>query len=195
MSRIVLASTSASRARLLANAGVAFSQIAPQVDEAAIKRTAKTSPAALAMILAREKAESVSARLPGALVIGADQVLVFDGEAMNKAVNLATAKRQLEMLGGKTHTLETAAAGCRDGDVVWSVHATAHLTMRPFSTAFLDAYLQTIGKDALTSVGAYKLEGLGGQLFERVEGDYFSILGLPLLEVLTFLRREGALAS
>ena len=196
MMRIILASTSAIRAQLLRNAGVEFNAAAPGVDEERIKAASfGTEPGALADVLAREKATAVSQIVPDALVIGADQVLALDNKVYGKPETLAVARRQLENLSGKTHTLETAAAGCRNGRLAWSIHKKARLTMRPLSPEFLDRYLACMGHDALTSVGAYKLEGHGAQLFAAVEGDYFAVLGLPLLEVLQFLRAEGALPS
>jgi septum formation protein len=196
LSRIILASSSTIRARLLANAGIEFEQISPEVDEEKLRRAnADLPPPNLAMALAREKAAAVSRQIADALVIGADQILLCGDEILSKPATLADARHQLEKLAGRTHQLETAVAGCKAGRVAWSAQRTALMTMRRFSTDFLDTYLEAIGDDALTSVGAYKFEGLGSQLFERVEGDYFAILGLPLLEVLEFLRAEGALAS
>lgn len=191
-----MASTSAARARLLTNAGIPFEQRNPGTDESALKRSYHGgSGAELAALLAGEKALAVSSVNVDRLTIGADQILICDGAMLDKPVTLAEAKDHLLSLAGKTHTLETAAAAYMGGELLWVACTTARLTMRKFSTSFLDAYLSMVGKDALTSVGAYKLESVGSQLFEKVEGDYFSILGLPLLELMTFLRARGILAS
>lgn len=196
MSPIILASISAARARLLANAGIAFEARAPLVDEAAIKRANPTLMGPdLARLLAEAKAQAVSALARGRFVIGADQVLICGNQMFDKPRDLPEARRHLAELAGKTHTLETAAVACRDGQLLWSHHGACRMTMRPLSQRFLDDYLAAVGDDALTSVGAYKLEGRGSQLFEKVEGDYFSILGLPLLELMNFLRGEDALPS
>lgn len=196
MIRIVLASTSKIRAQLLRNAGLEFSSIDPRIDEARIKATnAGAKPEVIAEILARAKASSVSHAESDAIVIGADQVLALDGEAFGKPMTMAAARSQLEKLSGRTHTLETAAACSRNGQLLWSTETRATLTMRVLSAELLDWYLAAMGEEALTSVGAYKLEGLGAQLLDHVEGDYFSILGLPLLEVLHCLRSQGALPA
>jgi septum formation protein len=196
LSPIVLASTSAARARLLANAGIAFEAQAPMVDEASLKlaNQALAGPD-LARLLAEAKAHAVAASAPGRIVIGADQVLMCDGKLFDKPRDLTEARRHLAELAGKTHTLETVAVACRDCEVQWSHHITCRMTMRPLSERFLDGYLALVGDDALTSVGAYKLEGIGSQLFDEIAGDYFSILGLPLLELMRFLRGQGVLPS
>jgi septum formation protein len=193
---IVLASTSAVRARLLANAGIAFDQVDPNLDESQMKNANRSLPGmALAERLAQAKAAAVSAIMPGRCIIGADQVLVCGEHVLDKPKSLAEARQQLVYLSAKTHQLETAVAAYRDARHHWSTRTTARLTMRSLSDGFLDRYLEAVGADALTSVGAYKLEGLGSQLFETIEGDYFSILGLPLLELMKFLREQGLLAS
>ena len=137
----------------------------------------------------------VSARHTGALVVGADQILDSGGYWFEKPADAEAARAQLKALRGKRHTLVSAAAVVRNGSVVWRATDRAHLTMRDFSDEFLDAYIVTAGAELLQSVGAYRLEGLGAQLFERVEGDFFTILGLPLLPLLGFLRGHGALTG
>lgn len=196
MTPIVLASTSAIRVQLLANAGIDFEQVSPQVDEADIKRASRRLPGAeLARRLAQAKAAAVASRMPGRLVIGADQVLACGDQLLDKPKTREEARQQLVFLAGKTHELETAAAAYRDDAALWSVHMTARLAMRRFSDRFLEEYLDAVGDRGLTSVGAYKLEGLGSQLFDGIEGDYFSILGLPLFELMKFLRGQGVLAE
>ncbi len=192
--RLVLASGSASRARLLATAGVEFTVDPADIDEAALMPAgagAETS----ALALAEAKALSVSARHPGALVLGGDSILEFEGENISKSPDAASAKRLLARLSGKTHRIISAAALARDGAVTWRHVGEGALTMRGLSEAFLDAYLAAEVPAVLASVGCYHLEGCGSQLFDRVEGDFFSILGLPLLPVLAQLRNEGLLAS
>jgi septum formation protein len=194
--KLVLASTSRIRSELLTRAGVIFETMRPDVDENALKASVKgLTPGGLAQSLAACKAVSVANRLPETMVIGADQVLNLEGRAIDKPESLEEARKQLMQLRGRPHVLETAICCVRGGDTVWQHLGRATLTMRSFSEAFLDHYLDQIGPEVLTSVGAYKLEGLGAQLFETIEGDYFTILGLPLLPLLDFLRREGALAA
>jgi len=193
---IVLASASRSRRALLESAGVAFEAIASDVDESEIKaagRAAGDDVAQTALRLARAKAESVAAARPEALVIGAVQMLDLDGAWFDKPVDAAAARRQIEALRGRTHVLHSALVLLGPGGAIWSHVEPARLTMRAFSPAFLDAYLDDVGADALKSVGGYFLEGLGVQLFERVEGDFFTVLGLPMTPLLTALREEGAL--
>ena len=148
---------------------------------------------AVAAGLAELKALRVSASRPGDLVLGADQVLVCEGRILSKAETLAEAAAQLKFLRGKSHMLISALALARDGDVVWRHADEARLAMRDFSDAFLDSYLKAEGEAVLGSVGCYRLEGPGAQLFESVEGDYFSILGLPLLPLLGVLRQQGVI--
>jgi septum formation protein len=184
------------RREVLAAAGIAFTVDAADVDEPAIRkeilaRGAKFDAAAIAQVLARAKAENVSSRHEGALIIGADQVLALGEELLTKPKDVADARVALSRLRGKTHELHSAVAFAMDGAIVWSHVATARLTMRAFSDAFLDDYLVRAGDRITQSVGAYELEGLGVQLFERIEGDYFTILGLPLLPVLNELRERG----
>jgi septum formation protein len=133
----------------------------------------------------------VSEGNPESLVIGADQVLELDGERLTKPADMEAARQQLLRLSGKTHTLHSAVAGARGGKIVWQHAEAAHMTMRAFSPRFVGRYLAAVGDEALTSVGAYQVEGRGIQLFERIDGDFFTILGLPLLPLLLFLRAEG----
>ncbi|MBL8895756.1 MAG: septum formation protein Maf [Rhizobiales bacterium] len=193
---LILASGSAIRAQLLARAGLSFSILRPPVEETVLKAEFReASPSSLAASLAEAKAFAVSQSHPDALVIGADQVLNFAGQSQDKPSSLADARSQLLRFRGKTHALETAVCCCRADKVLWSHAEHAGLTMRDFSDSFLDAYLESLGENALTSVGGYKLEERGIQLFSKIEGDYFGILGLPLLPLLGFLRSEGLIAS
>lgn len=193
---IVLASASRSRARLLDAAGVAFTAIPAAIDEAEIKtalRAEQAPPEHVAEALAELKARRVSRRVSDALVIGADQVLACDGALHDKPPDPAAARAQLVALRGRTHSLATATCVARGGNVIWRDLQTARLTMRPFSDAFLDAYLARAGDAVTGSCGAYALEGLGAQLFSHVAGDFFAILGLPLIPLLNCLRNNGAL--
>ncbi|MEO8925698.1 MAG: Maf family protein [Caulobacteraceae bacterium] len=193
---ITLASSSSTRAAILHQAGVVFEVVSPGVDEAMAKTAllkAGGTPHSIAAELAALKAVEVSVRCPG-LVIGADQTLDLDRSLHDKAGSLAEARSRLMLLRGRTHALHAAVAVARDGTVIWSHVDTARLSMRAFSDDFLDGYLGRVGPSVLGWVGGYCLEGEGVQLFETVEGDYFSILGLPLLPLLGVLRREGALA-
>ena len=194
--RLVLASTSPYRRKMLEAAGLAFEVLAPDVDEADLKHCLATrapKPGAVAEALARAKAEAVSARHPDAVVIGADQVLALDDELFDKPGDLAAARAQLERLRGKTHRLVSAVALARAGEVHWTHVDEAVLTMRPFSPAFLDRYLAHAGAGLGQIVGAYEIEGPGIQLFERVAGDHFTIIGLPLVPLLAELRARGAI--
>lgn len=194
--RLILASTSRIRGELLGKAGLAFEALRPEVDENALKIKAKhLSPAHLAQSLAARKAISVASRWPEAMVVGADQVLNLAGKAFDKPGSREDARRQLLQLRGRSHVLETAICCARDDKVVWEHLGRATLKMRDFTESFLDDYLDHVGEDVTTSVGGYKLEGRGAQFFETVDGDYFTILGLPLLPLLDFLRRQGALAA
>lgn len=194
---LILASGSAARRALLAAAGIEFTIVSPLADEEAIKaslRAQAMTPGEQARVLAEEKALSVSRTREG-LVIGADQMLALDGEAFDKPVDLGAARRQLQRLRGRTHVLCTALAVAQGDRVIWRCFDEPKLTMRAFSDAFLERYLTEVDEAALRSAGGYQIEGLGAQLFERVEGDHFSIMGLPLLPLLHFLRMHGALSS
>lgn len=194
MTRLILASASTSRAQILKDAGVAFDVVPANVDEDTIKATLRDGRA-VAETLAGRKAISISTIYPSALVLGADQVLVVDGLLMSKAATPAAAGDQLKALRGKRHMLISALALASNGAVAWRHTSEAALTMRDFSDAFLDDYLAREGKAVLGSVGCYRLEGMGAQLFESVEGDYFSILGLPLLPLLGALRGFGVVGT
>ncbi|MGE0211690.1 MAG: nucleoside triphosphate pyrophosphatase [Parvibaculaceae bacterium] len=196
-SRIILASTSASRKALLKAAGVPLNVERPGVDEERLKRKLRQfghhDGSGMAMRLAAAKAISVSEQKSGAYVVGADQVLLFEGTVIDKPKSLAEARRQLKLLRGHTHRLVTAAAVARHGRVVWRRRETARLVMRNFSDDFLKSYLEAEKAHVTQTAGGYRLEALGAQLFQSVRGDYFGILGLPLIPLLEFLRREGAL--
>ncbi len=193
---VVLASTSIARRALLQGAGLAFEIVAPGVDEDAVKRDlAGADAACLATALADRKALAVSARRPDAVVIGGDSTLACDGRLFDKPADVDAACEQLRFLRGRAHELQSAVSVARDGGVVWRHIDTARLAMRPFSDDFLTRYVDA-SRDWLTSsVGAYRLEGTGAQLFERIDGDYFTILGLPLLPLLAWLRSAGVLRS
>ncbi len=194
MSELILASSSSTRQRLLRAAGVAFSTEAAAVDETAVLESlaaAKARGRDAADLLAELKALKVSGRRAGAFVIGADQVLTCNGRFFSKPETVAAARAQLLQLSGKTHVLSSAVCVACDGAIVWRDVQEARLTMRALSDAFLDAYLAQAGADILGSVGAYHVEGLGIQLFSRIDGDTFTILGLPLLPLLDFLRTHG----
>ncbi|HYG84703.1 MAG TPA: Maf family protein [Azospirillum sp.] len=198
MNALILASASRARAAMLERAGVSVVCDPASVDEETIKhhcRDAGATVEATADTLAERKAHSVSLRHPGALVLGADQMLECDGVWFDKPEDRARAAAHLAILRGRTHRLISAAVVVRDGQRLWDTVDAATLTMRPFGDAFLEHYLDMAGDDVLHSVGVYHLEGLGAQLFERVEGDYFTILGLPLLPVLGFLRGQGVLRA
>lgn len=191
----ILASGSASRRAILENAQVAFEVDPADIDEGAVKDSFSGDPAALALKLAELKALEVSKRRPGALVLGSDQVLEFEGVAYDKARSVAEAEARLRQLRGQTHYLQGGIALARDGEIVWRHQATSTLVMREFSDAFLADYLDNAGDILMKGVGCYAFEGLGAQLFERTEGDYYAILGLSLLPVLGALRAHGALAE
>jgi septum formation protein len=193
---LVLASGSSTRAGLLRRAGVPFLQEPATVDEAATKARLKAAGAdagAAALELARLKAVSVSARCPGALVLGADQLLECEGEWLDKPATRERAKAQLLRLAGRSHRLETAAMLVRDGTELWSHLERPELRLRPLMPELVEAYLDAAGEGVLQSVGAYQIEGHGAQLVEQLTGDVFAVLGLPLLPLLAALRREGVL--
>jgi septum formation protein len=198
--RLVLASGSRSRRQMLDAAGLTFDVVPADVDERAIRETLQADdsgidPADVAEVLARAKAETVSRQRPEALVIGADQVLALDDEIFEKPADLAGARRHLQKLRGRMHQLHCAVVLAERGEVVWAQVDTASLTMHAFSADFLETYLTLAGTVVCESVGAYQLEGPGVQLFERIEGDYFTILGLPLLPVLAELRARKIIAT
>lgn len=196
MPELILASGSSARRKMLEAAGVAFRVAPAAVDEDAERgRLGSASPRQVALHLARAKAAEVSLRHPEAVVIGADQVLALAGRIFTKASNLAEARIALQSLAGRTHALHSAVALAIGGGIVWHRVDDAALTMRAFSQAFADDYLERAGERVCASVGCYELEGLGIQLFEHIEGDYFTILGMPLLPLLAELRRHGALAA
>jgi nucleoside triphosphate pyrophosphatase len=193
---LVLASRSDIRGKMLAAAGLRFEiRPAPVVERALEARMQAPDAVAAARLLAHAKANAVAAMLPGRLVLGADQTLARGEKRFSKPSDLAAAAAQLRALRGRTHELHSALALVRDGDVLFSHVDTARLTMRDFSDDFLERYLDLAGEAALASVGAYQLESIGIHLFERVEGDYFTILGLPLLPLLGFLRQNGYVAG
>lgn len=195
MTDIILASGSASRRALMSGAGVECDAVKPNVDEDAAKATMRQEGLAIsdqAMALAELKAIKISRQRPG-LVIGGDQMLALDGVAFDKPKDMAEARSHLERLSGKTHTLETAIIVAENGEPVWRHLARPKLTVRPLSDAFIDAYLDRCGEALLSTVGAYQLESMGAQIFTRIEGDYFTILGLPLLPLLDYLRVRGVL--
>ncbi len=194
--RLILASKSAARRAMLEGAGVPFSVQVADVDEDAVKAVHDPAdPAGLAVELARVKALAVSRHDADAWVLGADQTLAFDGGLVSKAGSMDEARVRLGRMRGKVHALHSGAALARNGQIVWSGVDSVAMRMRDFSDDFLDAYLTAEGEALLSSVGSYRLEGMGSQLFEAVEGDYFTVLGLPLWSVLAELRRAGVLRT
>ena len=193
-SPLILASQSRARQALLTNAGIKFEAVTAEIDERAVQQASGLSaPGEIASLLAREKALSVSARLSGKFVIGADQTLALGERLFSKPAGRAQAAEQLRALAGHSHELHSAVAVARDGKILFEAVAIATMTMRRLGEAEIDAYLDQAGDAVTSSVGAYQLEGLGVHLFERIEGDHFTILGLPLLPLLAYLRSEGLL--
>jgi septum formation protein len=191
--RIVLGSGSASRRAILEGAGVPFDVIRPAVDEEALKAgLGDLSPSDLALELARGKGASIE--VPDALVIAADQVLEFQGVSYDKPKSMEELRGRLRQMSGRTHFLRGGCVIFRNGEPVAEICESSSLTMRDLTADEIGFYLETVGEDVLSTVGGYALEGAGARLFERIEGDFFSILGLPLLPVLEVLRREGALS-
>ncbi len=196
MPPIILASASPSRIALMTAAAVPFTARPAPIDERMIEApllAAGASADHIAADLAKAKALAVGREAPEAIVIGADQTLELDGELWTKPGDMAEAREQLARLSGRTHALHTAAAVARHGVITWRESVTARLTVRPLTAAAIDAYLARVGEAALKSVGAYQIEGPGIQLFDAIDGDYFAILGLPLLPLIRYLRAEGAL--
>ncbi|HEY1941471.1 MAG TPA: Maf family nucleotide pyrophosphatase [Roseiarcus sp.] len=195
---LVLASASAVRARLLAAAGVDFRIEPAELDETFLKQACRAEgrlAAACALALAEAKARQVAARCGRAVIIGADQLLVCGEAWFDKPADLGQARAQLQALRGHTHELVTAVCAVQGKSRLWHAVSSPRLTMRYFTDAFLDDYIRAEGADIIGSVGAYRFEGRGAQLFEHIEGDYFAILGLPLLELLGFLRMKGLILS
>jgi septum formation protein len=191
---LILASQSPARQMLLANAGITFEAIPAEIDERAIQLACGLSaPGEVAALLAREKAISVSSRHPGQFVVGADQTLALDQQLFSKPGGRAEAALQLRALAGHSHELHSATAVARDGEILFENVSVARMAMRPLDGAAIRAYLDAAGEAVTSSVGAYQLESLGVHLFERIEGDHFTILGLPLLPLLKFLRSQGLL--
>ena len=192
--RLILASQSRTRQALLANAGIGFEAVTAEIDERAVQQASgHSAPGEIASLLAREKALSVSARQPGKFVIGADQTLALGERLFSKPSGRAQAAEQLRALAGQRHELHSAVAVARDGKILFEAAAIAGMTMRRLGEAEIDVYLDEAGDVVTSSVGAYQLEGLGVHLFERIDGDHFTILGLPLLPLLAFLRSKRLL--
>jgi septum formation protein len=196
---LILASGSKARVALLEAAGLAFIVQPPGLDEAvmleAVSGEHALAPHDVAEVLARAKAEAVSDLAPQAYVIGADQVLALGDTIFQKPEDMEAARRQLLDLRGKTHELHTAVAVAKDGEAIWAETTVSSLTMRKLTPEFIGRFLAAAGDEVLACVGAYQLEGLGVHLFSKIEGDYFSILGLPLVPLLDTLRREGAIEA
>jgi septum formation protein len=191
---LILASQSRARQMLLADAGLTFETVPAEIDERAIQQASGLSaPVDVAALLAREKSLFVSTRRSGRYVIGADQTLALGTRLLSKPASRAQAAEQLHALAGETHELYSAVAVARDGKILFEKVAIARMTMRPLIETEIDAYLDAAGAAVTSSVGAYQLEGLGVHLFDRIEGDHFTILGMPLLPLLAFLRSERLL--
>lgn len=195
-SPLLLASNSSARRRVLEAAAVPIEIEAADIDERAVEMQSQlTDPAAVAMLLARSKAMAVSVRHPDRLVLAADQTLSLDNRRFSKPADRQAAAEQLRTLAGKSHQLHSAIALMSESRVLFEHCSVAKLTMRALSETMIDAYLDAAGSAALTSVGAYQIEGVGIHLFEKVDGDHFTILGLPLLPLLVYLRQQGWLAT
>jgi len=195
---VILASSSRTRSAMLEAAGIEFTSLPPGIDEESLKEELErrgSKPAEIATALAAAKGSAVSVTHPEALVIGADQILVCEDQRFDKPPDVDAARMQLLTLRGRTHTLVTAASVSIGQSVAWSHVEQAHLTMRDFSDEFLSWYLAAAGEDVTRSVGAYKVEGLGLHLFSAIEGDHYTILGLPMLPLLAFLRDQGSLRA
>ena len=193
---LILASQSRARQTLLANAGIAFEAVPADIDERAVQQASRlVAPRDIAALLAREKALYVSMRQPGQFVVGADQTLALGTRLFSKPAGRTQAAEQLRALASRSHELHSAVAVAREGKILFEAVAVARMTMRRLGEAEIDAYLDEAGDAVTSSVGAYQLEGLGVHLFERIEGDHFTILGLPLLQLLAYLRSERLLAA
>lgn len=192
---LILASQSAVRKSLLVNAGIAVETIPADIDERGIQQgSGLTDPGKIAELLAAEKAKFISRKYTGRYVIGADQTLALGEKLFSKPANLAAAAAHIRTLSGQTHALHSAVSVAKDGALLFSDISVARMTMRPLTESEIDAYIKEAGEAALSSVGAYQLERTGVHLFERIEGDHFTILGLPLLSLLGFLRSRNLLA-
>jgi len=193
-SPLVLASESPFRKTLLENAGLTFDVEPAQIDERAVEAAlGDLNPEDVATILAEAKAQDVSERNPGAIVIGSDQTLSLDGAIYHKPADMDEARRRLLALSGKTHDLNSAIVLAKDGETIWRHMSVARMTMRDLDPGFIGRHLSNVGDEALSSVGAYQFEGEGIQLFERIDGDYFAIIGLPMIPLLAQLRDLGAI--
>ncbi|WFU01791.1 Maf-like protein [Rhizobium sp. CB3171] len=193
---LILASSSPFRRMLMQNAGLHFQAVAAQIDERAIEAPLEkdgAGPDAVALVLAKAKAKEVSDRFPDSLVIGSDQTMSLGDEVFHKPKTMADAENHLRTLSGKTHRLNSAIALARNGDIIWEHVSHAELTMRDFSADFVHRHLSRVGEKALSSVGAYQLEAEGIQLFSKIDGDYFTIVGLPMLPLLQQLRELGVI--
>ncbi len=193
--KLILASQSRARRMLLENAGLDFEAVPADIDERGLQADSGLSaPGEIASLLARQKALFISRQKPGRYVVGADQTLALGQRMFSKPAGRAQAAEQLGLLAGQTHELHSAVSVARDGEILFDDVSVARMTMRPLAAGEIAAYLDRAGEAVTTSVGAYQLEGLGVHLFERIEGDHFTILGLPLLSLLAFLRSEQLLA-
>jgi septum formation protein len=190
--RLILASASTYRATMLANAGVSVEKVPAEIDERAVEDALEKSnltPADIAQVLSQAKADEVSSRYPDAFVIGSDQTLSLDGMILHKPADMDAAIDRLMALSGKTHSLNSGVCIVRNEEVIWTHVETTQITFRKLEPAFVGRHLARVGKKALTSVGAYQIEGEGAQLIEHIDGDFFSIIGLPLLPLLGQLRK------